>query len=355
IHTNRQRRSIAMSFSIKSFEAKAGDRSGTAFELYDDAGTVRAEVWPMCGFNCLRWQVRQADGTWGSVLYTAPDWETNPVPTRSGHPILFPFPGRLRDGRLEANGQTYQLPLNDSTKQHAIHGFTPRNPWRTDSMSATSDSASIEGIFDLQHDLPSAAGLWPEFTLKVTYRLSVDRLAVDARVENRGAESLPFGLGYHPYFRLPGVADADVGGHVLQANMSKLWEADANNLPTGTLVDLPAEVNFRQPRPIGAAALDHIFTVSCPSLTLPPREEKNRELAMLSHPNTPGRLRIMADAAFRELVLFTPAHRQAVAIEPYTCSADASHLAARGIDSGWRTLAPGEVWQGRVEYRWERQ
>jgi aldose 1-epimerase len=51
--------------------------------------------------------------------------------------------------------------------------------------------------------------------------------------------------------------------------------------------------------------------------------------------------------------LFTPAHRQAVAIEPYSCSADASNLQARGIDSGWLTLAPGETRDAAVEYRWE--
>src|SRR5437660_12469950 len=114
-----------MAFVVKQFHARAGERFGTAFELTDSASTVRAEVWPRCGFNCLRWQVRQADGAWGALLYTASDWESNPVPTRSGHPILFPFPGRLRDGRITVAGQTYQLPLNDSTKRYAIHGFTP--------------------------------------------------------------------------------------------------------------------------------------------------------------------------------------------------------------------------------------
>ena len=43
-----------MGFSIRRFEGKAGDRTGQGFELADAAGTVRAEVWPMCGFNCLR-------------------------------------------------------------------------------------------------------------------------------------------------------------------------------------------------------------------------------------------------------------------------------------------------------------
>lgn len=340
-----------MGFVANQFERKAGDRAGTVYELTNTEGTARAELWPMWGFNCLRWQVKMPDGSWGDILYTAPDWETNPVPTRSGHPILFPFPGRLRDGRFTFEGKTYQLPLNDSVKQNAIHGFTPRNPWRVGAVGTVPEWAMVGGDFDLQHDLPAAVGLWPgEFHISVAYHLHADRLRVQATVENRGAEPLPFGLGYHPYFRLPGIADPDIDGHVLQANVSQFWQADADNLPTGVREAIPPTLDFRQPRPIGTTGLDHVFAGV--TTELPPVGEL-RELAVLSHPQAAGRLRVLADASFRELVLFTPPHRRAIAIEPYTCSADAANLAARGIDSGWRVLGPGQNWQSVVEYRWE--
>jgi aldose 1-epimerase len=305
----------------------------------------------MWGFNCLRWQVRQPDGSWGDILYAAPDWESNPVPTRSGHPILFPFPGRLRDGQLTANGKTYQLPLNDSSKHHAIHGFTPRNKWQVVGVSGRDDCAQVAGAFSLRENLPPAVGLWPSyFSLGVIYRLHHNRLVVECTVENRGSEPLPFGLGYHPYFRLPGVPDPDIGGHVLQANVDRVWEADASNLPTGEQITIPPDIDFRTPRPIGETALDHVFT----GVTRTPSSAADFvELAVLAHPRAAGRLHVSADVAFRELVLFTPAHRQAIAIEPYTCSADAANLARRGYDSGWRTLAPGAVWTSCVEYRWE--
>jgi aldose 1-epimerase len=64
-------------------------------------------------------------------------------------------------------------------------------------------------------------------------------------------------------------------------------------------------------------------------------------------------LRFLVDPAFRELVLFTPPHRQAIAIEPYSCSADASNLASRGVDTGWAVLPDGGTWAATVEYRWE--
>ncbi len=336
-----------MAFEVRVTQGRAGDRSGDVYELTN--GAARAEVWPQWGFNCLKWQINQ-DGQWADILFHMPDWETNPVPTRSGHPILFPFPGRLRDGRLTLDGKTYQLPLNDSTKQHAIHGFTPRNPWRvTDhNYCDANECSSVTGEFSLSKDLPDALSLWPsDFVFRVTYRLYANKLRVDASVENPGPGRLPFGLGYHGYFRLPGAPDTDIGTSVLQANVAEIWEAE-ENLPTGVRSAPPGPLDFQKPRPFGATALDNVF-----SSVTGPRSGGLFEIAQLTHPRVRGRLRVLADTSFRELVLFTPAHRQAVAIEPYTCSADAGNFAARGIDSGWRVLEPGGSWEGTVEYVWE--
>lgn len=339
-----------MAFEVRITEQRAGDRSGEVYELIDDAGTVRAEVWPQWGFNCLRWQVRQPDGRWADILYCAGDWETNPVPTRSGHPILFPFPGRMRDGRFTFEGKSYQLPLNDSTRQHAIHGFTPRNRWRVIDWSGGEDSAYVTGQFSLTRDLPGAVAQWPaDFSLDLTYQVSRDRLRVDARVENIGPGSLPFGLGYHPYFRLPGVNDADIDRYVLHADVNEVWEA-IENLPTGNRTPVSGALDYREPRSIGATQLDYVFTGVTPRLMAP---GGRRTVAALSHPDAPGAVLVKVSPGYRDLVLFTPPHRQAVAIEPYTCSADAANLAARGIDSGWQTLPPGETWQAAVEYVWQ--
>jgi aldose 1-epimerase len=131
--------------------------------------------------------------------------------------------------------------------------------------------------------------------------------------------------------------------------VNEVWETE-ENLPTGWRKDVPGTLDFRHPTPIGTTELDYVFTGVKGAET---KLGGLRELAVISHPSAMGRVRFMADPAFRELVLFTPAHRQAIAIEPYTCSADAANLAARGIDSGWRVIAPGTEWEAAVEYRWE--
>ena len=338
-----------MGYTITTRDATAGDRHGTVYTLVGEAS--RAEVWPFLGFNCLRWQVRNPDGPWGDALYAAPDWEANPVPTRSGHPVLFPFPNRLRDGRFTFEGRTYQLPLNESTGRHAIHGFTPRNPWRVAAVEVGTNAAAITGQFRLSEDLPAARDLWPaDCSLTLTYRLTPTALRVEAVVENPDAGPLPFGLGYHPYFCVPTAPGAAADDMVLHAPAGVLWEADAG-IPTGRTLPVPSEFNFSAPRRVAEGTLDTLLGElpavrgAAPGLLA--------TVAALGHATAAGVLTVHMDPSFRELLLFVPPHRKAVAVEPYTCASDAPNLAARGIDSGWRVLPPGGRWTAAVEYRWD--
>jgi aldose 1-epimerase len=338
-----------MGFAVTTRDATAGDRSGTVYVLADDAGTCRAEVWPFLGFNCLRWQVRNLDGTWGDLLHAAPDWETNPVPTRSGHPVLFPFPNRLRDGRFTFQGKAYQLPLNEATGKHAIHGFTPRNPWRVVGTEAGAESASITGQFQLSRDLPDSRAYWPaDFVLTLTYQLTPGTIRVEAVVENPDVGPLPIGLGYHPYFCMPTAPGGAADEMVLEAlTTDGIWETEGG-IPTGRELPVPPGLDFRTPRLIGTTELDTLYTAAerFPSNELQPR-------ARLSHRKAPGRLTVACGPAFRYTLLFIPPHRKAVAIEPYTCTSDAPNVADRGIFSGWGGLPSGQRRASAVEYRWD--
>src|SRR5204863_5699002 len=56
------------------------------------------------------------------------------------------------------------------------------------------------------------------------------------------------------------------------------------------------------------------------------------------------------DRAFRECVVFTPPHREAICIEPYTCVPGCFELAQRGIEAGLRVVPPGASFTARVEF-----
>jgi aldose 1-epimerase len=52
-------------------------------------------------------------------------------------------------------------------------------------------------------------------------------------------------------------------------------------------------------------------------------------------------LAVSSDPQWREYVFFTPTSRDALAIEPYTCTTDAINLQQHGKDAGLRVVAPG--------------
>ncbi len=299
--------------------------------VLETAAFDRLEVWPALGFNAYRWTF---DGK--EILYRDPAFFDELKPTRSGWPILYPFPNRIRDGRFTWDGKTYQLPLNDPAGKNAIHGFVASRPWRVVEHGADAFQAWVTAEFEGARAAADAHELWPcDYCLRITYRLSLYCLRVEATVENPGPKPLPFGLGYHPYFRV-----APFGGDqaCIDIAASKEWRL-VDSLPTGTQLSF----NWPQQR-FAQIQLDHLLT------DVPISRADTRECGAIE--SLEGRrLVVEAGRDFREVVVFTPPHRQAICFEPYTCTTDAINLHQRGVDAGLRILPPGERWQGWVQVK----
>jgi len=296
----------------------------------------RADIWPAQGFNCFRWRLRGGL----EILYADPQFLEGSSPTRTGIPILFPFPNRIRDGRFTWDGKEFQLPLNDPAKKNAIHGFACRRPWRVVGHGADDRCAWITGEFHGSRDAADCSALWPaDYRLRITYRLAAGRLGVEAAADSPDKKPMPFGLGYHPYFRV------DERDCVVQVPARRYWDLE-ECLPTGTRDDIRGGCDLNQPRPFTELSLDDVVS-ELPSAAekdgLCPRGRIRRQQG--------AELQVAASAAFREVVVFTPPHRQAFCIEPYTCTTDAINLAQRGIDAGLLVLDPGKAWSGVVEMR----
>jgi aldose 1-epimerase len=330
-----------MAFAVRK-QAAVGvvDRDPTTYVLEDGAGAV-AEIWPALGFNCYRWEVEHT-GRLLDLLYSDPALFTDGRPTRSGIPILFPFPNRIRGGQYTWDGKSYQLPLNDGPKQNAIHGFACRRPWRVVGEGADEAAGAwVTGEFQGSKDAADCVGLWPaDYILRVTYRLVVGGLRIEAEVTNPDDRPLPFGLGYHPYFRIPFSPEVKAEECTVSTPARSFW-ALTDALPDGTrhMVDSARDLNTQ--RRFGELQLDDVLT------DLPPATEPFPERGSIVA--TSGRaLSIRCDADFREMVVFTPGNRQAFCIEPYTCTTDAINLQARGVDAGLLVLPPGGTWKAAV-------
>src|SRR5262249_5316321 len=246
------------------------------------------------------------------------------------------------DGYFVWEGHEYQLPRNDSTQRNAIHGYAPRNWWSVIDHGANEVSAWVTSSFEV-HPYNYQDRRWPAGgILELTIRLIGTAVRYEATVMNKdNRRSLPFGLGYHPYF----VATPDC---LVQTPARSRWLLQ-DSLPTGDREPLPPNLDLREPRPAEGLALDDVYT-DFPDVV--PDRDGLVDRGRIEYPGA-GVLRVRTSPAFRELVLFTPPHRQAVCLEPYTCPTDAVNLTNAGMKVGWQVLQPGERWEGVVEYRWE--
>ncbi len=280
-------------------------------------GTTVARVMPEMGFNCYSLLIDGFD-----YLHRDPGFPAS-SPTHSGTPILFPWPNRIAGARFAWQGAFIELPVTELATGASLHGFASHSAWQV----LETGTDHVTGEFLLSRD--AAEHTWPgDAGLRVTYRVEPTALIVSAQVFAAGTQPVPYGLGFHPYFRVPGPFDQ----WLLQCDARASWPL-VNMVPTGEVVTVPQRLDFRRARRIGTEHLDDVLT------GLPESVGLTRRAALLSMASS---LTVSSDPTFGHYVVFTPAARDAVAIEPYTCATDAVHLEQRGIEAGWQVLQPGE-------------
>jgi aldose 1-epimerase len=325
-----------MRYLIEPCERTAGGVKQQVYLLTSPDAAVQAEVWPCLGCNCLRWRVRGPNGPL-DLLYVAPDWENNPVPTRSGIPVLFPFPNRIRDGHFTWDGRSYLHALNDPAKKNSIHGFACRKPWRVKHTNAAEDLATFTAEFQASVDAPDTLELWPgDYQITLRFLLGPDSLSLSATITNPGDKPVPLGLGYHPYFKLPFSNEISARDCKTTVAAASRWELK-DNLPTGRKVPVDPSRDLRSQRRFEGLMLDDVYTdldTAGDSLPLYKRASVSQRGI--------GAVEVWTSRAFGDLVAFTPPHRNAICLEPYTCVTDAINLQQQGVDTGLIVLNPGE-------------
>ncbi|MBN1418959.1 MAG: aldose 1-epimerase [Planctomycetes bacterium] len=315
------------------FSADGTSIGGRAVRILRDADAgTEARILVGYGNNCHS-LVRTRRGESWDYIHAAQDFAERPSdPSGNGTPILFPFPNRIRDGRFPFGGKEVALPVNHP--EGVIHGHVMDAPWRVEEAS-DEGAARIRVAID-SRDIAGPGAAWPfPYALAVTWSLQGPCLEMVFEVRNTGEADLPFGIGIHPYFRLPGPID---GWH-LRVPVRARWDLVAC-LPTGEVTPIDPALPLADGLPIGERIFDDAYTGVV--------HVNGRAISSIEHAPSGRRLRLGADASFREIVVYTPPERQAVSIEPYTCVTDAFNLAPRGIDAGMRVLAPNGSFRASV-------
>lgn len=320
--------------------------------IQDPATGAIAKIQTECGFNCFSWQVMR-DGKLHESLWSHPDFASgNERPSGSGIPLLFPFPGRILEGKLSYGGDVFEIPPGDAFG-NAIHGFVYNRAWRV----VEQTESRVTGEFQASVDAPEVLEVWPgDFRIRVSYEVRGTELVSNIRYGNPGRQPLPCGFATHAYFRLPLDADGNVAETVVTAPVQRIWELNDVMLPTGNQIDLTEETNLNDGLALGDHEFDTAFELPVTS------EESMNEVdyrTVLTDPKSGRQLIQEFDDTFTQCVVYTPPHREAICLEPYTCIPDAfrlQHELRHDEDSpntGLQVLAPGESVETTITLRWE--
>lgn len=309
-------------------------------ELHDPASGSSARIAPEIGFNCFAFTAHLAGHT-VDVLDADPDFPSGSGrPSGHGIPLLFPYPNRVRGSRYSFEGRDYVIPaeaVQTDPNGNAIHGFCLDRPWRVIEQSA---SHAI-GQFQLSVDAPELLNAWPtDFVIEVGYAVRGATLRSEIRVANRGTRRMPWGFGTHAYFKVP-LGEGSAPKHCLISVPAKMQRELVDCLPTGKVIPVPEEKDLRQGEYFDVLKLDDVYTgvetvddvLECSIM------DEEAGLVMAQH--CPG--------DFRDVVVYTPAGRNCICMEPYTCATDALNLEAEGHSAGLRVLEPGEEFTTWIE------
>ncbi len=325
-------------FSIEQIEIG----STQVYVLRDNTTGAEAHVAPSRGANCYIYGL-PVKGQWTDILdppATFAQFEKFPI--GFGNPILFPFPNRISNGgRFTFQGKEYQFDKWPDNPMH-LHGLVWDKAFAVVETKVTSnESATVLSMLD-SRQFPEIMRQFPlPFEMRVRYTLAASGLTCHVAVENLGADDLPMGVGFHPYFRVPLAADSSRENIWITVPASKYWVLD-EFVPTGVVSGVDDSNDLRQGKLLAGFKSDDVYT----GLTT----TKGFSRSVIDDRGAGIKTVVESDKQFSELVLYTPDGRPAICFEPYTCPTDAINLEAKGIDAGVIVLKTGETFSGTVRF-----
>ncbi len=305
-------------------------------EIADLNSGSTARILVSQGFNCFSWRPMLNDGP-REMLWAEADYAGGEKrPSGSGIPLLFPFPGRIGGAAYTFEGRDYKLEPGDAFG-NAIHGFVYNRPWRLVEQTAN----RAVGEFQAAVDDAIILQQWPaDFRIRVSYEVRGRELVSEIYYENPGTNRLPCGFATHAYFLLPLVERGVPEQTLVTVPASEVWEAE-QMLATGRKLPAGGDLNLAGGNPLAGRKFDTYFTHLH-------ADADGKLRTKLTDPTSGRTLTQTFDESFKHCVVYTPGHREAICIEPYTSMADALRLEAAGHATGLQILEPGQSFETTI-------
>jgi aldose 1-epimerase len=283
-----------MNFSIRHAKENGLD----LINLIDDNSGTVIDLLPGYGATLHSFRIRQKDGVLFNVIDNYHDAaELKKEMTRSFKgPKLSPFPCRIPNGIYHFEGQEHRFRhlFSDGT---AIHGLLYDKPFTVFEEITDDCIASLSMEYGYDQD---DAGYPFQYHCQVRYSLHPGNLLeVATTVTNRDKTVIPVADGWHPYWRLGGMAN----DWQLQFHSDAIVDFDEHLVPTGGLTQYGV---FETARPLGDVFLDNCFTLK-PGLVSAACE--------LYNPANGLRVSFFPDASYPYLQIYTPGTRDSIAVE----------------------------------------
>ena len=258
-----------------------------------------------------------------------------------GGALLIPYANRIRgrlsdDGRTietEVGGRTVSLPANwggrrEGAERYAMHGLILDAAVPRHRIERRGDAEVMTAVLDPG----DFGGRWVS-SCRLAFEIALSSRAFEMRVmaTNVGDETLPIGIGWHPWFNLPSGKRDQVRMTLPARARTRVNDYD-EVLPTGEVEAVQGTAyDFREGRALGQLYLDDCFT------------DLERPLGVaFEDPAAAYCLEITsASASVKAVQVYAPPDRPVLVIEPQFNLANPFGAEWAGRDTGMVRLEPG--------------
>ncbi|MDM9623261.1 hypothetical protein A6U87_06085 [Rhizobium sp. AC44/96] len=229
---------------------------------------------------------------------------------------LVPFGNRIENNSFRFNGRDYTLAPNTADPL-VLHGDGWLQRWTVE------QHTPHRIVLRVSKDADLASPFAYEATETITP--GNGQLTIALAVVNRATETLPYGLGFHPYF--PRTPETH-----LFARAHRHWSERENHLP-GAVGPIPPGLNFAAGTTLPHHWLNNAF-------------DGWDGQARIEWPETGLALSLTADTLFDRFVVYSPSpHAGFFCFEPMSHQPNGHHLRRNG---GLAALAPGRAVSGQL-------